>query len=293
MACCDSGHSHHVRAGELEDMAHDPTLQSCCRRDLEQQAATSRITAALAQQDRSMQRLEYAAAALNTGGNIPADPWEARNEPRDSNHACEDEDCAETAELAKLREQRLSQLRDAALRQQAASLQYGSLHQVLQDEALELIKLAKYSVGHLPAAGNTQVADEIDQLLQSLANRQQGTLFLRTQFDSSSALARYCRMPGPGMVCLRSGRPVTAASYLAFSEGGLLQEEVLLTWMQEAGVLQQETPSVGQPPPPPPQNEDDGSEESEDDWDEPCNLCGRRYQHEHVQAQLNADRDSD
>ena len=40
-------------AEELTDMAFDPTLDACCRRDLKQQAASARLRGRLMAMDRS------------------------------------------------------------------------------------------------------------------------------------------------------------------------------------------------------------------------------------------------
>lgn len=51
-------------AGELEELAMDPALESCCRRDLEQQAASARLRSKLMIQDRTMVRLKAQSAVF-------------------------------------------------------------------------------------------------------------------------------------------------------------------------------------------------------------------------------------
>jgi hypothetical protein len=49
---------------ELQDLASDPTLESCCRRDLEDALKIARVKAQLAPQDRSQVRERLAGQVL-------------------------------------------------------------------------------------------------------------------------------------------------------------------------------------------------------------------------------------
>ena len=51
-------------ATELEDMANDPALQDCCRRDLKEQAYVARVKKALLAQDRTDMRTLVADQAV-------------------------------------------------------------------------------------------------------------------------------------------------------------------------------------------------------------------------------------
>jgi len=49
---------------KLQDLASDPTLESCCRRDIEDALKTARVKAQLAPQDRSQARERLAGKVL-------------------------------------------------------------------------------------------------------------------------------------------------------------------------------------------------------------------------------------
>lgn len=62
--CCDAAHGLESLARELQESAADPTLSSCCQRDLEEQAAVARLKARLAAEDRTNLRKQVAERVL-------------------------------------------------------------------------------------------------------------------------------------------------------------------------------------------------------------------------------------
>jgi hypothetical protein len=73
MSCTQTGCADHLyRAEHLEDLASDPTLESCCQRDLQDQALAARLTSQLALHDRSSARLHVAQSVVAAGGDALA-----------------------------------------------------------------------------------------------------------------------------------------------------------------------------------------------------------------------------
>lgn len=274
MACCATEHGS-LTAADLDDALDDPTLEDCCRRDLQQQARSAQLVKQLRQHDRTTERSKMADNVFALLP-LPSDPYDGV--------CCEHhgtDTCCQGTDLQRLREQRLHQLRAAAARQRdAAALQYGVLHEAPQTEALAMLQLAQLCVCHM-ASGARSMDQAVDQLLRSLACTHMRTLFLRAPFQRDAPLADYCRMPGPGLVCLRGGKPISAGPHQAFAIGGGLPDgDAILAWLQQAGVLS--TASDWQHTQQPLERDSEGSEA--DDWDEPCTVCGRRYPHQHVAA---------
>ena len=64
--CCPEAEHFKAQAAACEVEALDPTLQSCCQRDLEQQAAVARLKAQLSLHDRSKERQRAASAVIRS-----------------------------------------------------------------------------------------------------------------------------------------------------------------------------------------------------------------------------------
>lgn len=253
------------------NMEDDPTLQDCCRRDLEASRKSDQLKERLREVDRTRQRERIEAAVLSEAPQH--DSFDCTDPICDVGGCCGGID----AELQQVRERRLQQLRaQAACQAEAAALQYGILHNMPPDNALELILLAKLSLCYM-ASGAASDGD-LDQIMQTLSRTQQDTLFLRAEFVAGSKLAEHCRMPGPGLVVLREGRPIAAGPLEAFFVDGRISSAAVDAWLQQSAMASPAfLPACAA-----------GSTDSEgsdaDDWKEPCALCGRTYPHEHVSA---------
>lgn len=69
--CCQEADAFNSEAAACEALACDPTLESCCQRDLEQQAVVARLKARLSIHDRSKERLRVAARVLGQPSHAP------------------------------------------------------------------------------------------------------------------------------------------------------------------------------------------------------------------------------
>jgi hypothetical protein len=81
---------------QLQELALDPTLESCCRRDLEDALKIARVKAQLAPQDRSQARQRLAGQVL---GSLPT----AEEENETGTTSAENTEDKESDELGKLK----------------------------------------------------------------------------------------------------------------------------------------------------------------------------------------------
>jgi len=215
-ACCDpndSAAAHlSARASRLEAEARaDPTLQDCCRRDLEQEAAASRQQAALSRVDRASR----AELARKLGGAVvppprpPPPKAENGEEDLDSDFG-DDED--NEASLARLRDLRLSQMkREQEERKQqkvegaeGEPLLLGRLSEINVSKVFALAaSLPSLSQGpprekkkrelpfvvHLADPGSAAGAS-LDELLETLAGDFRGSRFARAAPGKKSTEVR-------------------------------------------------------------------------------------------------------
>lgn len=95
-ACCSGRTDPGIDAvaAELDELALDPTLESCCQRDLQQQASAARLRSRLAVQDRSMVAAKQRAAVFGqpTGVDPEAALSLAPLEPQESGSSDLDDD---------------------------------------------------------------------------------------------------------------------------------------------------------------------------------------------------------
>ncbi|KAK9825410.1 hypothetical protein WJX81_002679 [Elliptochloris bilobata] len=272
-ACC--GIQDEV-AAELDELATDPALQDCCRRDLQEQAYVARVKAELLAHDRTDERRLAADEAVRRD-------FAGRTDDGADSLASGSEE--EAPELERLRELRLRDLKEQARRKaQLQSAGYGSLSTVHDTELLEEVRKseAQTTVCHLAVAG-TQVGQQMDEHLAGLAHVHIGTRFLRAPLSRRSALLRLLGLQhASALVCFREGAVTARAPAHAFSDGMDLREEDISAWLRRAGVLTgtEHVAAAGS-------GQGGGDDESEGevgeegDWQEPCIECGRRYYHEH------------
>lgn len=123
--------------GQLEECALDPTLEQCCRRDVQEQIKVARLKQSLKSVDRSDAHLRLqhgvlgapgaGASALQQGVQVQQQQQNPETSDLDSDFGSEDD-----AELEQLRQQRMQQLQQQAA--QAKQLQqegYGKLNDVV------------------------------------------------------------------------------------------------------------------------------------------------------------------
>lgn len=126
---------------ELEDMALDPTLDQCCRRDIQSQIAKERIRQSLQHQDRIDTRQRLAAAAVCRDATALAcslqDTAEHSAEGQCESSVAVGAVAIEDAELAELRRQRLAQLQaQSVIKQDAQRTGFGCLNDVQEGKLM-------------------------------------------------------------------------------------------------------------------------------------------------------------
>jgi hypothetical protein len=137
----------------LEDMALDPTLDQCCRRDIQSQIAKERIRQCLQREDRIDARQRAAAAAvcrdpaalavasLQEHFSHPQQQQQLQQFKDENDDELQSEEDEGDAELAMLRQQRLAQLRaQGAAQQEAHRSGFGSLNDVKESQLLDLLR---------------------------------------------------------------------------------------------------------------------------------------------------------
>jgi hypothetical protein len=138
---------------QLEDMALDPTLDQCCRRDIQSQIAKERIRQCLQREDRidARQRVSAAAVCRDPAALAAASLQEQHlqvqqqleNDELNSDEFLEDGEAADAAdaELAMLRQQRLAQLRaQSAAQQEVQRSGFGNLNDVQEGKLMALLR---------------------------------------------------------------------------------------------------------------------------------------------------------
>lgn len=152
-------------------------------------------------------------------------------------------------------------------------------------------------VCHITCEGDT-VGEEVDEILEALAQRFLGTRFLRCAVQPKSTLPlRYGLELPSGIVCFYKGDVVGVRPFQHYFESGASADddsEALEFWLRQRKCLLSLDEALrlcsGD-------NEDRSSgslrykseerieEENEgNDWQAPCEVCGRRYPHQHIRS---------
>jgi hypothetical protein len=169
---------------QLEDMALDPTLDQCCRRDIQSQIAKERIRQCLQREDHIDARQRVAAAAVCRDPAVLAaaslqethqqQQQQLSNAESNNNDELEltDEDEVGDAELAMLRQQRLAQLRaQGAAQQEAQRSGFGIVNDVTEGQLMPLLREPPgrgLLVVHLAVQGH-EPCDTLDECLAAAA----------------------------------------------------------------------------------------------------------------------------
>lgn len=205
---------------ELEDMALDPALEGCCRRDVLENIRSGHIKRALQGADRAAVRSRLqqqailsdpaALAALSLVGGRGGESagqgsgGGALDDSRDTGGAgalsdlrmklpsssADERASWSDPELEALRAARLQQLRARAARQEGErAAGHGRLNDVAADKLLDLAEqTGGRLVAHLALEG-TQACDHLDEQLAQLAHAYQGTYFARVAVRRRSPAA--------------------------------------------------------------------------------------------------------
>ncbi|GIL90328.1 hypothetical protein Vretimale_18192 [Volvox reticuliferus] len=266
---------------ELQD---DPVLAGCCEEDLQNMRRAEALRTALLAADRSATRLKLQQQALHT---LPPPPQQQQQQQQQQHLNKDDFDDLDVddddAVLLDLRQRRLAELqRQAAERQQQLTCGYGRVHDLAPGALLERLEALEApgaaAVTHLAVAG-CEVGALLDEHLTCLAHRYPGTFFVRVAVKRGEPLAARLGVEGlPALVCFRAGALVGRAPVSQFGPPGCLVEEEVTSYLRRLHVLR-EAPGVHDT------NTQDEDQEEEEEWKlKPCDLCGRRYPHEHVRA---------
>ncbi|WIA31803.1 hypothetical protein OEZ86_002671 [Tetradesmus obliquus] len=294
---------------ELEDMALDPTLDQCCRRDIQSQMAKERIRQSLQREDRIDARQRLAAeavcrdpAALAAASlqetlqqqRAAAAAFKNRNDELDSDLEAEGEG---DAELAALRQQRLAQLRaQGAAQQQAQRSGFGSLNDVQEGQLLPLLREPPgrgVLVVHLAVQG-FEPCNTLDECLAAAAAQYRGTYFARVVVQRGSALVARLQLPQgvPALLVALQGLVLGKAHISQFGAHDIWEEEVMAYLRRfkalSTGDAQQRPARPGASSAAAASDDENGSSDEEDTQadgrDAPCEVCGRTYAHTHVRA---------
>lgn len=124
---------------ELEGMSLDPTLDQCCRRDIESRITKERIRHSLQQNDRIDARQRLAASAVCRDAAIMPSAAERQEGRHHLQHQSSQEQQLEAGdeELERLRRERLQQLQaQAAVQQQQQQAGFGFLNNTKEKQLL-------------------------------------------------------------------------------------------------------------------------------------------------------------
>lgn len=273
---------------ELED---DPVLADCCAEDLRNMRQAERLRQALLEVDRSTARLRLHQQAQPQQPPLQPADEEPGGSDLDSDFGSEGD-----PELEELRRKRLAEMqRQAAERQQQAVQGFGTLSDLQPGHLLGRVEeLGGAVVAHLAVAG-CEAGAQLDEHLSVLAHRHRGTFFCRVALKRGDTLQRRLGMDTlPGLVCFRSGAVVGRAPVSQFGPPGCIVEEEVTSYLRRLRVLRDARGEGGGAggrggskggAAATNSDEDDGEDSDQDEWRvKPCELCGRRYPHEHVRA---------
>lgn len=289
---------------ELEDMALDPTLDQCCRRDIQSQIAKERIRQCLQREDRIDARQRAAAAAVCTDpAALAAARLQNASHPKqqqqlqqiqDDDDELDSEEDEGDAELAMLRQQRLAQLRaQGAAQQEARRSGFGSLNDVKESQLLNMLREPPgrgLLVVHLAVQGH-EPCNTLDECLAAAAAQYRGTYFARVVVQRGSPLVSRLQLPQgvPALLVVLHGLVAGKAHISQFGGHDIWEEEVMAYLRRfkvlSTGDAQQQRSSAARG------GDDDGDDRSSEDEDgqaegrgAPCEVCGRTYAHTHVRA---------
>jgi len=244
------------------ELDFDPTLNSCCERDRAKHSFELKAKAALQRVDRVDLRTRLETGVL---GRRPQECIEGS----ESSIGDPESDSHEDALLSRLRLQRLQEVQKAT----PSSFGSGIVSTVSEAQAMEDVRQGDGNhVIHLAAEGDA-VGQELEEHLDQVAFECKGARFLRVILSRQSRLPPMLGVPhAPALLVFNEGA-LTAKSLVAkFTKDGTLLQEQVSKFLRQTGVDKDG------------ESDSDPQSEGEDqsDWQEPCEICGRRYFHEHI-----------
>ena len=145
---------------ELDEMLMDPTLDSCCRRDLEDQKKAAQLKSKLLSLDRTDQRLRHADILLQSTQPQRVARSHAKeldaNDDEDSDFGSEEEDHSSDPEVARLRQLRMEEMKRTARSDTlASSLGYGRVNDISWSLLVQKAQGTEgYCICHLSVEGH-------------------------------------------------------------------------------------------------------------------------------------------
>ncbi|KAJ9522593.1 hypothetical protein QJQ45_019656 [Haematococcus lacustris] len=268
-----------------DDLFSDPAMSSCCLRDLEQQRKSESLRKRLSAVDVSTHRQRVLANILHEPTKPALSPDEAAQSDDSSDGGSQDEE-----ELSDIRMRRLQQLKQEAQQRTSGQRQgYGALKQVPDSELLECVEQCSGScVCHIAVSGY-EAGAQLDEQLDRLAHQHPATQFLRCTVNRSSRLVSRLQLPGlPALVCFRQGLITGRVSLAQLGPPGEVWEEEVVAYLKRLGMLHGAGAGLGPALSSRGAASDNGEEDApqgDEDWRNPaCEVCGRRYPHQHVKA---------
>lgn len=277
------------QVSELEALSWDPTLESCCRRDAEQQCAIAKAKVSLLRHDRVEKRLQIMENVLKVPENIGEKPCH--------HHPLDDVD----KELEELRCMRLKQLKKDAMR--AAELGKegcGCVKTVKESELLELAfeSYTPHVVCHCVAVDGASSEARYEEFFDVLARKYTGTRFFRCPIKPSSTLPLRIGLP-EGIVYLLNGEIKSMLPFQGSKSDD--EEETIDSKLRRLGALftieelndAENAKAYWGGMSRRDCRSDSGSDVEDGEWMVPCTLCGRRYPHQHVRTMYQGNQSDD
>lgn len=286
---------------ELQEMSLDPTLDQCCRRDIESQIRSEQIRQTLQQHDRVDTRQRVTSTA------ICRDPGKLavlQDLPQPKVSQLKDYEGVLSAdhELEQLRRQRLRQLQaQAAVQQEQRQAEFGCLNMVQESKLMGLLSDPPglgCVVVHLAVQGY-EPCNALDECLDSAAAQYRGTYFARVVVSRSSGIAAQLQLPHgvPALLVCRDGAVLGKAALHQFGQHDIWEEEVL-AYLKRFKVLSAGSSTAngtsrsaaaaggrgGRRDGSSDADSDSDAIQAGDDWQQPCEVCGRTYAHTHIRA---------
>ena len=192
-----------------------------------------------------------------------------------------------------LRALRLRELQKEALcRINLQSEGHGAVSTVTAKNLHKVIKesIAEHIVCHFAIEGDT-LGQAIDQNLESLASQFLGTNFLRCPVPPSSIIPRnFGLSSAPGLVAFYQGTIIATCSVFELDCADDEVDDAVVSWLKKRKCLVTSIDSAGE------QNlkqvlagtssivSDESEEDDGNEWQKPCEECGRRYPHQHIRS---------
>ncbi|KAI8113634.1 hypothetical protein M9435_003629 [Picochlorum sp. BPE23] len=256
---CGHAHSTHPEE-ELECDFGDLTLQSCCQRDLEEQRKIEGYKRTLLQRDPTAVRSTIARHAV------------VRDEERIA-CAIEDEDEEEDAILEALRQKRLEEMHASISKKQHIQHSgYGSVKEVKEDDIMEEDVITETICCLIHPKFSR--SDDLKEYIEAVASRNREYRFITCciQEPRSQLPTALGAKQQTDTVILLVCNNVVVGSITVLDDDAWGEAEIedsILTSIQ----CHECVPNL--------QNIGSSSDEDDDDDGPPCDICGRRYPHEH------------